>query len=343
MEKCGEKELDNESIFEESKNKEHYCDNCKKNYSSKQSLLNHRKTFHLNLITKLKDEINDRYPCRHCEGDYKSYQSRWNHEKKCILVDKKHNKIQNTSKEIEKLKDEKLKQQQQIIKLQQKLLKNNSLDTKTFRALNKILIERSMNNSNNTTNSHNTANNTIINNNIKQICNVGSEDICGVLSQRQKQLIFSRPSQSIEKIVEITHCGEYNQFKNIIITNLKDNFAYQYDDKKGFFVAVDKNKLIDNVVTLRLTDIEAIYDELNDANKIDDKTKRIIQQFLDRFNSEEPFTDEHDNEYPNFKSFKKNNIKILLYNNRDKITKDIALLISDVGDFADTPPEKIQL
>ena len=27
----------------------------------------------------------------------------------------------------------------------------------------------------------------------------------------------------LEKLVEIIHCGNYNQFKNIIITNMKDN------------------------------------------------------------------------------------------------------------------------
>ena len=37
--------------------------------------------------------------------------------------------------------------------------------------------------------------------------------------------------------------------------------------------------------------------------------------------------DDDTTEYPNYKSYKMNNIKILLYNNQDKITKDIALLL----------------
>ena len=134
---------------------------------------------------------------------------------------------------------------------------------------------------------------------------------------------------SLEKMVEITHCGDYNQFKNIIITNLKDNFAYRYDDIKGYFVAVTKNALLEDVVAHRVTDIEAIYDELQTANKIDAKTKKLIQDFLDRMgNDDAPFFD-NEVKYDNFKSYKINNIKILLYNNQDKITKDIALLISD--------------
>jgi len=141
---------------------------------------------------------------------------------------------------------------------------------------------------------------------------------------------------ALETIVEIAHCGDYDQFKNIIITNLKDNFAYKYDRIKGYFITVDKKDLLDAVITIRITDIEEIYDELQSANKIDEKTKRIIQSFLDKCNSDEPYTDENEIKYPNFKSYKQNSIKILLYNNQDKITKDIALLISDITPQGET-------
>ena len=79
-------------------------------------------------------------------------------------------------------------------------------------------------------------------------------------------------------------------------------------------------------MTFRMMDLETIYDELSSANKIDSRTKKLIQEFLDKMENEEPFI--YDTiEYPNFKSYKINNIKILLYNNQDKITKDIALLM----------------
>lgn len=133
---------------------------------------------------------------------------------------------------------------------------------------------------------------------------------------------------SIEKIVEIAHCSHLNQFKNIIITNLKDNYAYRYDERKGYFVTVTKDVLLDNLVMNRVMDIEDIYDELKNANKIDIKTKKLIQDFLDKMAEENiPFFDS-ETKYDNFKTYKTNNIKILLYNNQDKITKDIALLIS---------------
>jgi hypothetical protein len=40
------------------------------------------------------------------------------------------------------------------------------------------------------------------------------------------------------------------------------------------------------------------------------------------------YDDDGDTKYPNYKSYKINNIKILLYNNNDKMTNDIALFIA---------------
>jgi len=214
------------------------------------------------------------------------------------------------------------KMKKQIADLQNKLLKCKRLDNKTFKAVNKILMDRSYKNSQN----NNTITNTINNN--YQIMSLGNEDLVNVLTLQQKKMIMNSRLGSLEKIVEIAHCGTMNQFKNIIITNLKDNYAYRYDASKGYFVTVPKNTLLEDVVSHRVTDIEAIYDELQTANKIDAKTKKIIQDFLDKIENEDPFFD-NETKYDNFKSYKINNIKILLYNNQDKITKDVALLISN--------------
>jgi hypothetical protein len=127
-------------------------------------------------------------------------------------------------------------------------------------------------------------------------------------------------------MVEIVHCGEHNVFKNIVITNLKDKFAYKYDKDKGYFTTMTKNVLLEEVMMYRIMDLEAIYNELSTANMIDKRTKDIIQNFLDDLEKDDKYIDDT-TEYPNYKSYKMNNIKILLYNNQDKITKDIALLL----------------
>jgi len=311
------------------------CSVCNNIYSNKKSLLKHRRAVHgIYCVTKerRKNETTDCYKCSYCDKEYKIPQSRWQHEKKCkIEKEKKDEQMLVLKEENEELRNElvknemyKTKQKEEIIKLQKKLLSSKRLDTKTFKSLNKLLMERSMVNSNNTI-----TNNTINNNYHQHIVAVGNEDLLNVLTMQQKQQILNCRLNSLEKLVEITHCGEMNQFKNIIVTNLKDNYAYRYDASKGYFVAVPKNSMLDNLVMLRVTDIEAIYDELKAANKIDAKTKMIIQNFLDKMENEDTPVFENDTKYENYKSFKIDNIKILLYNNQDKVTKNIALLISD--------------
>jgi hypothetical protein len=300
--------------------KTYTCALCNKLYSSNSSLSNHNRITH----GIRRNNIERKYECRYCNKEYIFPQSRWKHELTCkTSQDMEMAKIK---EENERLLREKMEKNEEIIKLQKKLLNSKRMDNKTFKAVNKILMERSYKNSNNnnTINSNNT--NTINN---YQICSVGNEDLINVLTYQQKKQIMNSRFCSLEKIVEITHCGNMNQFKNIIITNLKDNFAYKYDDTKGYFVSIPKNILLDDVITHRITDIEAIYDELQSANKIDTKTKKIIQDFLDKIGNEETPFFENNTKYENYKSYKINNIKILLYNNQDKITKDIALLVSN--------------
>jgi len=313
------------------------CSLCNKTYSNKKCLLQHNRNVHsIYCIEKdrKRDETTNCYSCRYCKKEYKISQSRWKHEQNCsekVKQEKIAEEVENVKLENERLLKEMERIKLENDKLKNKLLKCKKIDNKTFKAVNKILIERSLQNSNNTINTinHNTINHNTINNNIYQICSLGNEELLNVLTSEQKKQIMNSRLCSIEKIVEIAHCGEMNQFKNILITNLKDNYAYTYDDSKGYFITVDKNDLLDNVINNRVMDIEAIYDELKTANKINDKTKKLIQDFLDKMENEDtPFYD-NETKYDNFKSYKTNRIKILLYNNQDKITKDIAIMISN--------------
>ena len=319
------------------------CSICKKTYASKKGLLKHKRDIHNEFCInkeRRKNETNNTYSCEYCKKSFSFLQSRWTHEKKCKIDSEK--KIENIlvlKEDLIKEKEENLKHRAEILRLKNRLLSGKRLDNKSFRAVNKILKDRSYqrdlqridqrNSHNNNTNSLNTINNNITNtNNTYQIYALGNEELTNVLTLRQKKMIMDARLCSIDKIVEIAHCGGLNQFKNIIITNLKDNFAYSYDQEKGYFVTVSKAYLLDDVINHRMMDIEAIYDELKTANKIDDKTKEVIQRFLDKMeNIDTPFYD-NETKYENFKTFKTDKIKILLYNNQDKITKDIALLIS---------------
>jgi hypothetical protein len=309
--------------------KKFLCEICENSYSSIQSLSNHRRMYHAieQDDKRCKNKDDNLYHCRYCENKYKHYSSRSKHEVNCKPVE---NEIECVIEENVKIKEENAQikaecdvYKDKIIKLQDKLIKSTHLTTKTFKAVNKLLMERSYINQSNNTNSLNTINNNL------QICNIGSEEILNVLTEQQKKQILNARLKSLDKLVEITHCGEYNQFKNIIITNLKDEFAYKYDNVKGFFVTVKKNDVIQDLINYRIYNLTEIYDEMEHGNNIDAKTKTVIQTFMEKCDSEEPYEDAYGIKYPNYKEYKKDCIKILLYNNNEQITKDIATLIQD--------------
>jgi hypothetical protein len=300
------------------------CNECNKTYYLYKSLWAHNKKKH----TEITEIINNcLYECRICSKEYKHKQSRHKHEQTCSIIkinnelelerkrqEKEQENIESEKKIQSKLEVERMKQE--TLKLQIKLQGMKRINNKTFKAINKLLMDRS------TINTQNVTNNTIINNNF-QIMALGKENVVETLSMNDKKMILDSRMCSLDKLVDIVHCGTHNMFKNIIITNLKDKFAYRYDETKGYFITGNKTDLLDDLITYRIMDIEAIYDELSTANKIDGRTKKLIQTFLDKMENEETFL--YDTvEYPNYKSYKINNIKILLYNNQDKITKDIA-------------------
>ena len=319
------------------------CNICNKIYVSNSSLCNHNSKFHKNniVIKKSKDVINlpkkvinsskdvlslaiqkDILKCTICSKTFQNKSNRYRHEKTCktkLKVDK--------CLEIDKInaEKEKIQEEKELIKLKIKLQSGLRLNTKTFKSLNKMLMNRSYYNNIN-------SNNTTINNNIQNNINLigfGKEEILKILTLKDKKLIMNSGFLCLEKIVEIANVDSYNEFKNILITNLKDNFAYKYDDNFGYFVVVNKNDTINELICNRVMDIEAIYDQLETANKIDDKTKNIIERFLTKIEDKNKFVDKQENiTYTNYKDYKMHNIKILLYNNHDKITKDISLFIS---------------
>ena len=314
-------------IYNIMNNTKYQCNNCNKIYSCYRTLWAHNKNHHNGDIKSVKNEIVEEkhktFECIKCNKKYKHSQSRNCHEKNCIGITQRslELEVEQTRLEVEKMKQENKRIDIEALKLKIKLQGMKKITNKTFKSINKFLMDRSTIN--------NTMNNTINNNHYHlQIMALGNENLLDSLSLQEKKSILDRRLYSLETMVEMVHCGKHNMFKNIIITNLKDKFAYRYDEGKGYFITTTKKDVLDDLVANRMMDIEAIYDELSSANKIDSKTKKLIQQFLDKMENEDTYVND-EIEYKNFKSYKTNNIKILLYNNQDKMTKDIALLIGD--------------
>ena len=175
---------------------------------------------------------------------------------------------------------------------------------------------------NSTVNSHNTQNIQNIQNvnNNFQLVGFGKEEITELLTNNEKKLIMNSKYGCLEKLIEIVHCGKYSQFKNVILTNMKDNYMYKYDDAKGCFILGTKSEIMNSLVDGKLFDIDVIYNDLLEKNKIDEKTKNCIEDFVNRIhNNDEKFTDIEGKQHEDYKHYKISEIKLLLFNNQDKI------------------------
>jgi hypothetical protein len=175
-------------------------------------------------------------------------------------------------------------------------------------------------------------------NNVFNILTIGRENIEEILSQIEKKSVLNSRYSCLEELVKIVHCGEYNQFKNIIITNMKDNYMYKYDEKVGHFILSTKTEVLNSLIDYRLGDLEIIYNDLLEKNKLDEKTKECIEKFINKINNDESkYTDYDGKEHSNYKQYKINEIKMLLFNNKDKIVNDICLLLTtdEVSQYID--------
>jgi hypothetical protein len=347
------------------------CKECNKGYTSYQSLWNHNKKFHTNNSCKvlkssdncsekvlIKSEIinlDKSYYCRCCNKIFHNVKTRWSHEKVC-------KQEKNSNNDIIKLKEETKqkeidleikKQEKEILKLKLKLEKSEEVDNVTIRKLNKKLMARNKLIKNSTVNSHNIGNNSNNNNKIQnnyitntfQLVGYGKEDYLELLTMKEKKEIINSRYCCLEKLIEIINCGIYDQFKNIIITNAKDNYLYKYDELEGKFMLSSKSEILNDLVTSRVTDIEIMYNELVEKNKINEKTKLDIEKFISKFyNNDIKFNDCDGKEYQSYKHFKINEVKVLLFNNSDKITNDISLLLTTTQKDIKTPKiEEIDL
>jgi hypothetical protein len=322
----------------------HSCNICNKQYASQSSLCNHNKKFHQNNVNtnvnnvntnvntnvnNVNNNINKIISCDKCNKIFTSRQAKSLHIKKyCKIFNNELEKLdkENKQKELELLLK---KEEAKILQLKLKLQKADKVDNITLNKLNKMLLKHNNRIKNSTINSHNNSNNTINVQNNFQLVGFGKEEITELLTNNEKKLIMNSKYGCLEKLIEIVHCGKYSQFKNVILTNMKDNYMYKYDDSKGCFVLGTKSEIMNTLVDGKLFDLDVIYNDLLEKNKIDEKTKNCIEDFVNRIhNNDEKFTDIEGKQHDDYKHYKISEIKLLLFNNQDKITNDISLLLS---------------
>jgi hypothetical protein len=76
---------------------------------------------------------------------------------------------------------------------------------------------------------------------------------------------------------------------------------------------VSKSELLNDIIESRMFDIETFYDDLQ--HQMEPKKVEQIKKFIERMNDEED----------KLKGMKKDEIKLILYNNREKIQKTIEI------------------
>ena len=283
------------------------CSICNKDYKHRQSLYNHNKKYHTgnppkstqNKQKSTFDKPNStsnqlsthKYHCKYCNKGYNINQSKWKHEKSCkvkVNIELENLKLK---KENEELKNS-FQKEIADLKNQIKDLMNKNCKIH-YKTLQKINNQQNIQNQNN------------IQNNIN-IIGFNKENLIELFTEKEKLKILGKKFNSLNYLIEYTHFNNnYPQLKNIKITNLKDNVAYKYDNKKNKFIATTKDELINDLVISRMADIDEFQTEVFD--KLSSKEQSIIKKMLDDFyNDEEKYSD-----------MKKDEIKFIIYNNSE--------------------------
>ena len=252
------------------------------------------------------------------------------HEKTCAKI-KEHTQREKLELQL-KIKD----QENEILKLKFKLQKSKSADIVTVKQINKLLTERhnqyqqyisNINTVNGDVNNYN-GNVNVVNN--FQLIGFGKEDnIVDKLTHKEKKLILNSRYTSLEKLIEIVHCGKYNEFKNILVTNANNKYAYTYNKNKNQFELAIKNEAFTSLIDNRIYELETIYDSFLEENKLDDKTKTIIEKLINQINDDTTkYTDSEGIVHTNYKNYKIEQVKLIFFNNAEKMMNDITILLT---------------
>jgi hypothetical protein len=314
-------------------NIKYICNICNKNYKDKSGLWYHNKKNHNNKITtefvkippkhdfitpnniKLTPESvvessEKKNQCKYCNFCFTRKDSLTKHYNRCKIIKENNNNEHKFIKESEF--NELKKENAEIKSMLMELLKSSKIHPKTLQKINKNLVT-----GNNNSNNNNTVNNI-------QIVKFGSEDIKNILTDKEIKKILNCKYQAIEESIKQVHFNNNRpEYRNIYITNLRDNIAYVYTGNK--FEAVQKHSIISELIDQHMNNIEVSLEDYKD--KLPVKTADILDKLLEKLQDEETkITDENNNkEYKNYKSYKINEIKLMIYNETGKNTEVIKL------------------
>ena len=202
-------------------------------------------------------------------------------EKQNKDAEKKNKEAEKKNKEAEKIikdAEKRIKELEKINKELEKMNKENHAKIKEIEEKNKQL--------------------TIVNEKIKQkppdninLVELGHEKLCDIFTVKYQKFILSKKYKSLEYLIENHLTPKYKQFHNICITNMNNTIAYKYNDSKKCFVSIQKDQLYRELKMARLNDI--IDFNNNCADILDENTKHIINEFVDRMVNDDEYAENY--------------------------------------------------
>ena len=128
--------------------------------------------------------------------------------------------------------------------------------------------------------------------------------------------ILSKPWKSIEESIKTIHFNKkLPEYNNIFITNIKDNNAYIFNGTK--FCSISKIEALNDLINSHLDEIESSTTEYE--NKLSETKLKHLNNFIDSISdNDKKFNHEtFKKTYPNYRIYKCELIKHLIYNNSD--------------------------
>ena len=291
------------------------CKICNKDYASNSSLWNHNNKFHKIEVTQSKPLL---MPGKPLVNQSKPLLKQSENINKCSFCNKilsckqaksRHHKICKEKTTQLSLIEETKALKEEIVEIKNELssvLKSMKVHPKTLQKINNRLTNNTVNITNNITN----------NNNINiTFVKFGNEQLSRLLSKKEMQMILSQCRSSLKESIKRVHFNDKRpEYKNILITNMRDNLAYIFNGDK--FEAVSKDIILNDLLNGHLENIENYIDE----NELEDNFKnRHLTKFIKELNG-----DSINPDIPNYKIFTLNEIKKFVYNNSNpKILKKL--------------------
>ena len=230
------------------------------------------------------------HTCKHCTKTFARKDNAKRHMRNCKMAKEMSNELLEQIR-VKNDEIENMKKQLEIY-----INTNCKIHPKTLNKINNMQQ-----------NNHN-SNNHIINNNYTTIVELGKENLLEFFTAEQQKQILNHKFNCLDFLIETVHFNnKLKQFQSVAITNAHDAFAYKYVERERRFITVNKEDLLQEIVTYRMQDICEFFENCKAAG-LDEQTIHSVRNFIDEMEEDNKRQEE-----------KIKNIRLIMYNKRKTI------------------------